>query len=191
LYRYALGDIVRVTDTDGGLPRVEYAGRASVCDAAGERLREAQVIRAIAAALDRSGLEARNATCRVQSPGTGPARYEFALSPQFPVSAEEGRSLITRLDEALGAEAPGYRRARRAGSLAPPALLLLDPEAFTRDWHAQVASGTRPAQVKDRVFRSDPGSWRRLTGQSPSARPACPGDGQCRAVIECPAEVSP
>jgi hypothetical protein len=167
--RYAVGDVVRVVDNVAGMPRVEYAGRATVSDARGERLREAQVIRALGQALDACGLEIRNAACRVRTEDGLPARYEFALSPWSPFSVLESTALATRLDAALAGEAPGYRRARAEGRLEPLGLHLLDGVAFMRDWHHRVAQGTRPTQVKDRLFCTDPESWQRLSASAPAA----------------------
>ncbi|MFI6037208.1 GH3 auxin-responsive promoter family protein [Streptomyces sp. NPDC051315] len=166
LYRYAVGDVVRVVDHQDGVPRLEYAGRAVRSDHAGERLRDAQVIRALSAALSATGLELRNAACRVPS-GPRPA-YTFALAPLTPWSPEESERFTGLLDQALARESSGYRAARADGRLAAPALLLLDPEAFQRDWQDRVDSGIRPTQVKDRLFRQDPGQWSRLTGRTPA-----------------------
>lgn len=166
LYRYALGDVVRVVDTEDGVPRLAYAGRSTLSNAHGERLREAQVVRALAAALGAGGLEARNAACRVRTGGT--TRYEFACAPWLPWSDEETGRFAIRLDAALGAESPGYRAARAAGSLAPLRVCRLDGEAFLREWHDRVRGGVRPAQAKDRLFWQDEVSWRRLVGVAPA-----------------------
>jgi hypothetical protein len=50
LYRYSVGDVVRVFDHSGGVPRLSYAGRNTRSDAAGEALRDAQVVRALSGA---------------------------------------------------------------------------------------------------------------------------------------------
>ena len=165
LYRYAVGDVVRVVDRVAGVPRVEYAGRRNLSDVAGERLREAHVVRALHGALGRCGLEVTNATCRPApgGPGTAP-RYEFALAPFRPFGDTETRALAAALDAALGDVANGYRAARDTGRLDAPVLHLLPADRFLDDWERRVADGTRPAQVKDRVFQRDEASWRRLLG---------------------------
>jgi hypothetical protein len=169
LYRYALGDVLRVVDTEDGVPRLAYAGRSGLSNVHGERLREAQVVRSLAAALGAGGLEVRNAACRVRAgDGATPARYEFACAPWLPWSDDEANRLAARLDNEIAAESPGYRQARAAGLLAPLALCRLDGEAFLREWHDQVRGGVRPAQAKDRLFRRDEESWRRLIGAAPA-----------------------
>ncbi|MEZ0072038.1 GH3 auxin-responsive promoter family protein [Planotetraspora sp. GP83] len=168
LYRYAVGDVVRVVDQVGGLPRMEYAGRANRSDTAGERLREAQVIRALRAALDATGLQLHNAACRVENePGEGPA-YTFAISPRTPWHPDESARLRALLDAALTVESADYRRVRADGRLGPVRLRLLAPDAFRREWLRVVAEGVRPTQVKDRLFRQDEALWERLLRSEPS-----------------------
>ncbi|CAM5687220.1 GH3 auxin-responsive promoter family protein [Streptomyces aurantiogriseus] len=173
LYRYAVGDVVRVVDRVGGVPRLEYNGRAALSDHAGERLREAQVIRALRTALSATGLEVTNAACRVATarPGTAPA-YTFAVAPRLPWSEDETDRFTTLLDTALGTESSDYGTARHDGRLGTPSVLRLTPEAFLGDWQDRVGSGVRPTQVKDRLFRQDPEQWARLTGRArhPSTR---------------------
>ncbi|MEU0797940.1 GH3 auxin-responsive promoter family protein [Amycolatopsis sp. NPDC005961] len=165
LYRYAVGDVVRVLDRVGGVPRVEYAGRSTLSDAAGERLRDAQVVRALAAATAATGLELVNAACRVGDP----AGYRFALAPwRAGWTPAEHTRFTEALDDALCRESTGYRAAREGNRLTRASSLPLDSEAFQRDWQAAVAEGVRPTQVKDRLFRQDPEQWQRLTQEEAS-----------------------
>ncbi|MGW1506136.1 GH3 family domain-containing protein [Streptomyces mirabilis] len=170
LYRYAVGDVVRVLDRVEGVPRVEYAGRATRSDAAGERLRDAQVIRALAAVAGRTGLDVRNAACRVSGADGSAPFYEFALAPHGAWSAAETTRFAALLDTAIGGESSGYRAARGEGRLGAVTVGVLDEDAFVRDWHTSVAAGVRPTQVKDRLFRQEPALWDRLTGASRPVR---------------------
>jgi hypothetical protein len=162
LYRYAVGDVVRVEDMTDGVPRLSYAGRAAASDLAGETLRESQLTRALARALGAGGLEVRNAACRPHAPAGVSPRYEFAVAPRIPWTTAETELFTERLDDALGTAAPRYRRARVAGALAPLTVHTLPEDAFLRDWHDRVAAGVRPAQVKDRLVYRDTASWRNL-----------------------------
>jgi hypothetical protein len=162
LYRYALGDVVRVIDLKYGVPRVCYAGRSNLSNVAGERLRESHVVRALEAALGAQGLEVHNATCRPVAPAGTTARYEFALAPRGSVDERESESLLTCLDSALRGLSADYESARANQRLARPVLHLLAEDAFLQEWEARVASGIRPAQVKDRVFQRDDEAWERL-----------------------------
>ncbi|SHH50723.1 GH3 family domain-containing protein [Streptomyces sp. 3214.6] len=173
LYRYAVGDIVRVVDRVHGVPRLAYAGRATRSDHAGERLRDAQVIRALSGALDATGLELRNAAARVDTED-GIGRYVFAVAPTTPWHEDESLAFGARLDDALARESAGYRAARAAGRLAAPTTLRLPADAFLRDWQDTVAGGVRPTQVKDRLFRQDPAQWERLVGPAAAAPGSLP-----------------
>ncbi|MDH2391181.1 GH3 auxin-responsive promoter family protein [Streptomyces sp. HNM0663] len=163
-YRYAVGDVVSVVDRVGGVPRVEYAGRGVRSDVAGERLRDAQVVRALHTALRSGGLGLRNVACRVEPETDDIRRYVFAIAPRTPWRPHETARFTAELDRALATESAGYGHARAAGQLGRPAVRLLDTEAFTRDWQTAVGTGIRPTQVKDRLFRQDEALWRRLTG---------------------------
>ncbi|MGP3966756.1 GH3 family domain-containing protein [Streptomyces sp. 6N223] len=186
LYRYAVGDVVRVVDRVGGVPRVTYAGRSTRSDAAGERLREAHVVRALAGALAATGLALRNVACRVEeekaeAAGRAP-RYVFAVAPETPWLGAETERFAALLDAALAAESPGYARARRERRLGAATARLLHADAFQREWHARVADGVRPTQVKDRLFRQEESQWRRLIAASdalgaPDAPHARRGEG--------------
>ncbi|MCN9242901.1 GH3 auxin-responsive promoter family protein [Streptomyces sp. RY43-2] len=168
LYRYAVGDVVRVVDRVRGVPRVEYAGRSTRSDAVGERLRDAQVIRALAEAARATGLDVRNAACRVADrPEGAVAHYEFAVAARDRWSEQETNRFASELDTAIGRESAAYRTARSTGRLGLVTVRRLDGDAFLRDWHARVATGIRPTQVKDRLFRQDHELWERLTGTDP------------------------
>ncbi|MFC0105753.1 GH3 auxin-responsive promoter family protein [Kibdelosporangium aridum] len=161
LYRYALGDVVRVTDRRYGLPRVRYAGRATLSDVAGERLRESHVVEALGSTVDAVGLTVRNATCRPVLHAEVP-RYEFAVACESTVQPSERHAMEDALDRALKQGSAGYERARRLGDLDPPVVRVLHGDAFHEQWQARVASGIRPPQVKDRVFQMDDTAWQNL-----------------------------
>jgi hypothetical protein len=154
-----------VVDLTAGVPRLEYAGRATTCDVTGERLRESHLIHALTTATASTGLELRNASCHPPTAPGSDARYEIALAPHSPWSPAETARFAAVVDQALAARAPGYRAARARAQLAPLALRVLPADTFLRDWHAEVAGGIRPAQVKDRVFRKDAAAWQRLLDQ--------------------------
>ena len=168
-YRYAVGDVLRVADFDRGVPRLEYAGRGTRSDVAGERLRDAQVVRALTRAATAAGVDVRNAACRPDADGDL-TRYTFAVAPDGTrwTEDETGR-FAAALDAALGEESSGYLSARRTGRLGAAVVGRLDTDAFARDWQTSVASGVRPTQVKDRMFRPDPAMWEQLTGDQKEA----------------------
>lgn len=164
LYRYALGDVVRVIDRIGEVPRLEYAGRCTLSNSVGERLRESHIIRALKSALLATGQEVNNVTCHVEHGYQGP-RYGVAVAPRQPIRPSETNLLTAVFDRALQELACGYRDARQNGQLGMPVFHLATSDAFFREWQARIASGTRPPQAKDRMFTRDDALWRRMTGQ--------------------------
>ncbi len=164
LYRYSLGDVVRVVDCVQGVPRVEYAGRNQHLALAGERLREAQVVDAVRAALATQGLAIRNFTCR---PVTEPAHYRFLFAATSPWRFEECAALARSLDAQLQASSPGYREARSRDQLGSVVVRVAAAGAFDRHFAHQVAVGIRPNQIKDRVFQLNDEAWSMLSAESP------------------------
>jgi hypothetical protein len=160
LYRYPVGDVVRVVDFVRGLPRVEYAGRKNVSSAVGERLREAHVVRALDAALTTMGLDIQNFSCRIR-PGA-PPRYELALAARSNFSEAERQALPGFFDEELSRQNEAYRAARKALQLGAPEASFTHPHAFFHEWEHRVRQGCRPSQVKDRVFQQNEATWELL-----------------------------
>lgn len=159
-YRYAVGDVVRVQGFVGEVPRVEYAGRCTTVSMAGERLREAQLIRALGRACTVSGCALVNATARPDE-AARPPRYELAVELAAGDSTV-AETFAARLDRALSQESRRYRTARARGRLGAPRVRFAAPGAFQREWERRVQAGNRPPQVKDRVFWREPAGWRRL-----------------------------
>ncbi|UFZ04958.1 GH3 auxin-responsive promoter family protein [Bradyrhizobium ontarionense] len=165
LYRYALGDVVRVVDRLQGVPRLEYAGRRTLSNVAGERLRESQVVRAVKDALLSTGMEIGNVTCHVEQRGDDMG-YGVAIAPRGSFQAHEIGALEVRFDRALQDVSRCYRHARESGRLGKSVFHVTEPDAFFREWQARITSGVRPAQAKDRIFTSDAEIWRRLIGRT-------------------------
>ncbi len=163
-YRYAVGDVVRVLDRDGGVPRLEYAGRRTQSNLCGEQLRESQVIRALKSALEAGGLTVRNVSARPQALDGGRARYEVAIEPSFALLPGELDTLARDFDTRLCGLAGRYRGLRESGMLQETRLVAAAPGAFYREWERRVASGVRPPQVKDRMFQTDAAVWQRIAG---------------------------
>ncbi|WP_433325303.1 GH3 auxin-responsive promoter family protein [Spirillospora sp. CA-294931] len=160
LYRCAVRDIVRVTGAVAGTPVVEYSCRAGVVSAAGERLRESQVLRAMDEAAARTGAAIHNLAYRARPDDDGTPGHEAAVA--FEAAPPEPRAFGDVLDAALAVQDPAYGAARRSGALAAPLVRPVAPEGFHREWRRRVEAGDRPPRVKDRVFQGDAAVWTRL-----------------------------
>ncbi|QXJ22254.1 GH3 auxin-responsive promoter family protein [Actinomadura graeca] len=166
LYRCATRDVVRVAGFVGRTPRVEYLGRDGTLSAAGERLREHQVLRALSGAVSDTGLEVRNMTWRLDpAPAAAPA-HQAAVAVQGRVADTELRALTHALDTRLAEESADYGRARDEGALGPPGVVPVSPELFFEDWRRRVEAGERPPRVKDRVFQPSSPLWDRLSEEA-------------------------
>ncbi|GAA3587758.1 hypothetical protein GCM10022419_082530 [Nonomuraea rosea] len=173
LYRCAVRDIVKVLGFAGATPLVEYSCRAGLVSAAGERVRESHVLRAVTAASGTTGLAVRNVMYRALPDGA--PGHEAAVAFPAPPSEPETRAFRAALDEGLCHEAPGYASARRSGALAEPVVHAVAVEAFWAEWRRRVEEGERPTRVKDRVFRDDPAAWARVLAGSGASE--LPGTG--------------
>jgi len=164
LYRYALGDVVRVVDHFHGVPRVEFLGRRQLLSGIGEWTLPG-VLRQ---ALDAAGL--RGAGFRFRRSAASPVRLEAAVEIQGRWTETDIRSLAWQLDRFLSAAHLGYAQARQEGTLTAPIVVPAAPGTFVADWEARVARGTRPAQVKDRVCEHDPSAWETLIAPAAPAQ---------------------
>jgi hypothetical protein len=109
LYRYAIGDRVRVRGHAGEAPLLEFTGRAAVVDLCGEKLSEAFVNGALAPL----GLK-----FALLAPGAGGRAGYSLIVDAAEVRAEHAADVAQRADRALAAN-PQYALARGLGQLAP------------------------------------------------------------------------
>jgi hypothetical protein len=148
LYRYAMGDVVRVSGRCGQAPLLSFVRKTTaVGSLTGEKLTEDQVVRVVNLALSEAGLAARF-FCLAPSWGT-PPRYLLLLETDGrPLDDAEGRALIGRVERALAAANAEYERKRQTLRLAPLGLLLLEPGELDRYVARLVAGGREPARLK-------------------------------------------
>ena len=154
LYRYALGDIVRVVGRTGGTPRIEFAGRTDdVADIAGEKLSEPFV---------RSALQSIGAQADflVLAPEWRHGTPGYTLFIDAPFELDQLDHLAQRLDDALAAN-PHYSFCRAAGQLAAVRAVLLPPGAA--DTYLRIRGGNGSiGNVKPRALERELGWGDRL-----------------------------
>jgi hypothetical protein len=142
LYRYRLGDRVRVTGRWHGAPRLRLLGRAATgSDLCGEKLTEAFVVNCWAAF--------EGVTGRLVPRALPAAGYEIVLDAADH-DAAAARQIALRLDAALRAN-PQYAYARDLGQLAPLAARRVDRLA-ARLQALAVAQGQRVGDAKPAVL---------------------------------------
>jgi hypothetical protein len=146
LYRYRLGDRVRVVGRVGECPLIRFAGRDDlVSDFVGEKLDERHVASALEAALGREGLVPRFAVVSCERAGAARAYTLFVESDRV------GDAALERLAAALEAafaENFHYSWCRRLGQLDRVAARRVGPGASRALLLASAARGQRLGDVK-------------------------------------------
>jgi hypothetical protein len=147
LYRYRLGDLVRVEGRYRRTPTLRFLGRVSgVSDHVGEKLHEPHVRDALEAACQVLGLEPRFALLACDTRGGRPA-YRLYLEG---VPPERHADLLTAFEQGLSTN-PHYAYARALGQLGPPRVVAVTDGA-ARVEAAAAARGLRRGDVKPTVL---------------------------------------
>jgi hypothetical protein len=153
LYRYDIGDRVRVRGFVGEAPLLEFIGRGGVtCDLCGEKLTEAFVIRVLQPLRLRFALLA---------PDAAPRRAYVLYVDADEVSAAGAAACAARAEAALCVN-PQYAYARQLKQLAPLAIRRCVQPLQT--WqHGASARGMRWGDIKPPALSPDSGWAQRLT----------------------------
>jgi len=156
LYRYALGDAVRVVGRVGATPLVEFVGRAGlVSDVCGEKLAEAHVARVLDAAT--AGLGVRCAFVLLAPELAAPPYY--ALFVGAPAAGDEALARLAALVDTRLAENPAYAYCRRLGQLGAVRAVRVGHRAAAAYLDRCAGLGQRPGAVKPLALHRAPG-WR-------------------------------
>lgn len=144
LYRYKIGDVVRVRAFRGQTPVIEFLYRAgSTCSLTGEKLTEAQVVGAV----DELGWALEGYLLL-------PARDGF---PRYILLAEgtapqQQSAAAEQLDRALAKQNIEYSAKRSSLRLEAPEVRWVASGSFAARRAARVAAGTNDAQIKPQVL---------------------------------------
>ncbi len=154
LYRYALGDLVRIEDMVMGVPRIVFAGRRGAFSSfTGEKLTESQVITAGTAALARAEMPFVSFVC---CPRWGkPPSYVLVVEPQQPATPVQLAALASAFDDELGQCNDEYPSKRTSLRLGPPAAWVVEAGTFSRLLNLRIARGAAPAQAKISALQRD------------------------------------
>jgi GH3 auxin-responsive promoter len=147
LYRYNIGDIVRVTEFNGSTPVLEFLHRAGhTCSLTGEKLTESQVAGAACEAATRLGLAIRSFTlCPVARPHP---HYVLLAEVEASLSRAGGSAFLAAFDDQLGIRNVEYRSKRTSLRLGAPELWVLPPGSYASLRQQRIAKGANDAQVK-------------------------------------------
>jgi len=148
LYRYRLGDVVKLVKFHGGAPVVEFRYRqGQLLNLRGEKTSEPQLSSAVRAGLP--GLPVHEYTSMEMVEGTTP-HYLVLVESEGELPANASESLEAALCEAN----PVYATWRGKRAIGPCELKRVKPGAFEALRRQRVAEGTSPQQLKvSRVLR--------------------------------------
>jgi len=130
LYRYHLGDVVRVVDYVETTPRIEFLSPgAHTCSLTGEKLTEHQVVTAVSKTCGELGWKC--AVYVVAPVWTDPPGYRFYFEQEEGAAAVPG-NLAEVLDRQLQAQNIEYASKRKSGRLAGLRVHRLERGTLTR-----------------------------------------------------------
>lgn len=144
LYRYDIGDVVRVKRFEGTTPVVEFLHRAGrTSSLTGEKLTEAQVTAAVTNVLAGAPVESFTLAPLI---GDGLPRYVL-LAERAP-GTDTNLDVAARLDDELGAVNGEYRGKRKSLRLGPLSVWVVAPGSYAKEKAARIAAGTADLQYK-------------------------------------------
>lgn len=147
LYRYNIGDVVRVPRKVQNTPVIEFLHRAGrTCSMTGEKLTEDQVTSAIGDVAEQLGWAMESFTmCPAK---TGFPRYVAMVELKAPTTTEALRSFPRLLDEALDRHNIEYGSKRSSERLEGPELWLLKPGSYEAWRRRRTSEGASDSQIK-------------------------------------------
>jgi hypothetical protein len=153
LYRYRLGDEVRVVGFEGQCPLVRFVGRADCIDLVGEKLTASQAEQATAHAFERVGLSPSFSLLAPEHNST--PRYNLFIECQ-PLSPEQSDRLRAIVESELSANVY-YKQALALKQLQPLKVAQLNGppgSAWTIFEGRYLARGLKPGAIKPRLLDS-------------------------------------
>lgn len=147
LYRYNVGDVVRVSGFERKAPIIEFLHRAGrTCSLTGEKLTESQVTHAIEDTASELGLAVEEFT--VAPAPEGFPRYVAYVELRQPGSPDALQAFPKAFDAALDRHNIEYGSKRGSQRLAAPELWLVESGTYARLREQRMAAGASDSQIK-------------------------------------------
>lgn len=154
LYRYNIGDVVRVARFHQRTPVIEFLHRTgNTCSLTGEKLTEDQVSHAVNALCQHFGVKIGAFT--VTPAPDGFPRYILLLELSEPVDAAVLRQLRKAFDLELAVRNIEYGSKRESERLGAPDLWVVAPGSYDARRKKRVAAGTNDPQYKETHLTRD------------------------------------
>lgn len=147
MYRYKIGDVVRVRGFAGSTPFIEFLHRAGrTCSLSGEKLTESQVAAAVSYTAARLRLAIREFTL---SPTARPfPHYVLSAEVEAPYTTRQLNHFLVSLDQDLGLRNIEYQSKRSSRRLGSPELCVLRPGSYASLRQERIHGGANNAQIK-------------------------------------------
>ncbi len=147
LYRYNIGDVVRVRGLQGRTPVVEFLHRCgATCSLTGEKLTEQHVIEAMNAVTSRYRTTLEGFTLHPASHGF--PHYILLIEPSGDGEAADMSTLLHAFEDALFTNNVEYRAKRYSERLGPTELWQAAPGTYEAWRRRRIAAGANDAQIK-------------------------------------------
>ncbi len=155
LYRYHIGDVVRVQGFIGRTPLIEFLHRAgSTCSLTGEKLTEEQVVQAVSMCSQRLGLQCTSFAA-IPSDDSFP-HYVVLVEFDSVPAPDVLRTFLEATDQALAESNVEYASKRASLRLGAPEVWVIAPGGFEAWRRRRVAGGANDDQVKPVHLLRDP-----------------------------------
>jgi hypothetical protein len=156
LYRYHVGDVVRVTGWRGSTPVIEFLSRGiHTSSLTGEKLTEHQVVTAVNGALRKAGLQS---TCFVLTPvWAEPPYYRLFLEDSAALPPSVLQDVGRDVEAGLVSGNAEYATRRTSRRLGPVEVCILQDGQLSRLDHRTILNrGGRSEQFKHRFLLNEP-----------------------------------
>ncbi|HTJ62686.1 MAG TPA: GH3 auxin-responsive promoter family protein [Alphaproteobacteria bacterium] len=152
LYRYAINDVVRVSEMRGNAPLIRFLYKGgNVQNLQGEMVSVDHVMAALNAAIGPLGVTLRHFQVLADLPAR---RYVLHLEPTETLSHETLTALLTVFEQELARQNVNYEYFRAHGYLKPPRLRVMREGWYARIMADHLSGGRTEAQFKPWVLVS-------------------------------------
>lgn len=130
LYRYRMGDVVRVTGFYNETPMIEFRYRKkNIVSVAGEKFTEAHLLSAVREFERRSGVSIID-FCMYPDTSVAPGRYVVLLEPDGVIAESKKEEYTKIIAEELVRASSSYAHYVEIGNMGKPVLKFLQPQTF-------------------------------------------------------------
>jgi hypothetical protein len=148
LYRYDMGDIIKIAGFRGKLPLIEFVNRNNYLNIAGELAHENILIESMQMAMKTAGMNLRSFTYMpLISPARKP-RYEVLIEPVNEISKAEAKKFLKIIDDSLQKNISDYKQMRNEfGRMDFPRLTILKKGSYDAFDRKRVSGSGQPKPI--------------------------------------------